>query len=77
MRKKVEPKRVRKAEIVRYLVGREAMTIVQIARAVKLDKKTTERYLAQMRKENLVLLENPNTRPFKYFVPIRGNDEPN
>ena len=75
MRKRVEPKRVRKAEIIRYLVGREAMTIVQIARAMKLDKRTTARYLAEMRRENLVLLENSKTRPYKYFIPIKGSYE--
>lgn len=75
MQRRVEPKRVRKAEIIRYLFAREAMTIAQIAKALKLNKRTMARYLAEMRRDNQVLVIDAKTRPLKYYIPLKGNHE--
>lgn len=68
---KVEPSRVRKADIVRYLRGRNAKTIKEVARAMKVSYRTASKYLAQLRADGKVKLDS-FSKPYKYYVSIRN-----
>lgn len=61
----------KKSEIVKYLCGRNAKTIKEVARAMKLGYYTTSRYLAELYDSGEVKLNQLRTKPYKYFVSIR------
>jgi len=69
---KVEPSRVRKADIIRYLRGRNAKTIKEVARAMKVGYYTAQRLLKELYNDGLVELSDVDTKPYKYYVSLRN-----
>jgi DNA-binding transcriptional ArsR family regulator len=71
---KVEPARVRQAEIVRRLKG-VPHTIEEVARLLKLDYYTARRYLAQLYERGIVEKMHPRRIPIRYYAPLRMKHE--
>jgi DNA-binding transcriptional regulator LsrR (DeoR family) len=57
----------------RYLVGREALTLKQIAKIVQLNPRTVGQYLIELRSEGMVKVAS--ARPITYYIPMRNNNE--
>jgi predicted ArsR family transcriptional regulator len=71
----VEPQRVRRAQIRRYLLGTEGRTIKQVANYLGLDYLTARRYLAEMYNDGMIDVRDVHTNPKQYFIPIGLDDE--
>lgn len=71
---RVEPARVRKAEIIRHLKG-VPHTIEEVAEFSKLDYYTARRYLADMYKQGLVKRMPKSKSPLRYYAPLRMKHE--
>lgn len=67
------PLEARKVQLMRYMAGREALTIKQIAKIVRLQPNTVRQYLVQLRREGKV--ETASARPITYYIPMRNNNE--
>jgi DNA-binding IclR family transcriptional regulator len=72
MSKTVEPKRVRQAAVIRYLRGRPACTIKEVARTMKVGYYTAQRLLKELYNNGLVELSDVDTKPYKYYVSLRN-----
>jgi predicted ArsR family transcriptional regulator len=64
-------KEVRKNQITLYLLGREAKSIREVAKGLKISYYTASRLLADMFKDELVHIQNPHTYPKRYYIPMR------
>lgn len=71
---KVEPARVRQAEIARRLHG-VPHTIEEVAKFLKLDYYTARRYLANMYKQGLIKRMPKSKCPLRYYAPLRMKHE--
>lgn len=67
------PSEARKVQVLRYLNGREALTIKQVATILRLGEHTVGQYLKELKEEGRVVASK--SRPLTYYVPMRINDE--
>lgn len=67
-------KEVRKKQITLYLLGREAKSIKEVAKGLKVGYYTASRLLAEMFKEEVILIQNPHTYPKRYYIPMRKQE---
>lgn len=68
-------KEVRRKQITLYLLGREAKTIKEVAKGLKISYHTASGLLADMSKDGLVNLQTTNTYPKRYYIPMRKQNE--
>jgi DNA-binding transcriptional ArsR family regulator len=71
---RVEPSRVRRADIVRRLKG-IPHTIEEVARLLKVNYYTARRYLHVLYKLGGLKKMKEGTRPIRYYVPLRKDHE--
>jgi Fic family protein len=71
---RVEPVRVRYAEIIRRLKG-VPHTIKEVSRILDVDYYTARRYLAELYECGYVEKLPRHNRPLRYYAPLRNRDE--
>ena len=71
---RVEPVRVRYAEIIRRLKG-IPHTIKEVSKFLDVDYYTARRYLAELHEHGMVEKMHPRRRPIRYYAPLRMKHE--
>lgn len=67
-------KEVRRKQIVSYLLGREAKSIKEVAKGLKISYRTASQLLVDMLKDELLNVQ-ADTYPKRYYIPMRKQNE--
>lgn len=65
-------KQVREKQVIKLLVGREAMSTYEIARGIGVKHPTAFQLLKRMRDDGLIFVQDIRARPIKYYVPMEN-----